>query len=160
MARKTNIVTIPKFEATDNRDLGKVFLITEWPAAKADRWLAEVTFAFNKGAGAIPMDLRGIGWEGIAIMGINTFLRGTVDSKEMIPLFDQLLECVKIIRDPKKPDVVTDIVSDDDIEEVATRWWLRSEVVSVHVNFSPLAALSTLLSSIMRPAPNSSTTQT
>jgi hypothetical protein len=146
--RKTKTVVVPRFEQTANRDLGKHFLITEWSAAKADTWIQEVTFAFNRGAGAIPMDLKGLGWEGIAIMGINTFLRGNVDSKEMMPLFDQLLECVQIVRDPKHPTVASPLVSDDDVEEVATRWWLRSEVVSVHVNFSPLDALSRLISSI------------
>lgn len=152
MARKTNTVSIPRFEGCDNRDLGKMFLITEWSAARADAWIQEVTFAFNKGAGAIPMDLRGLGWEGIAVMGINTFLRGNVSSKEMIPLLDQLLECVQIVRDKAHPSVAGPLVGDDDIEEVATRWWLRSEVVSVHVNFSPLAALSALISSILTPA--------
>lgn len=150
--RKTKPVVIPRFENCENRDLGKTFLITEWTAARADRWVQEVAFAFNQGAGAIPLDLRGIGWEGIAIMGINTFLRGNVRSLEMIQLLDQLLECVEIVRDKKHPTVASPIVSDDDIEEVATRWWLRSEVVSVHVNFSPLAALSALISSILTPA--------
>jgi hypothetical protein len=39
-------------------------------------------------------------------------------------------------------------VLEDDIEEVATRWWLRSEVVSVHVGFSPAEALLKLVASI------------
>ena len=97
-----------------------------------------------------------VGWEGIAIIGINTFLRGSVKSEAMIPLLDELLECVQIIRDPKNADFATAIVSDDDIEEVATRWWLRAEVVRVHVNFSPADALSALFSSIMSKEPKAS----
>lgn len=164
--RKTKIVQVPKFSQGDNRDVNKTFLITEWPAARSDRWIQELMLAANRGAGEIPMDLKGIGWEGIAIMGINTFLRGAADGPRMIELGDQLLECVKIIRDPKHPDVATEIVADDDIEEIATRWWLRDQVVSVHVNFSPLAALSQLMSSIMQrlpepaPAPTSRNTRT
>ena len=149
--RKRENVVIPLFDNCTNRDEGKVFQITEWPASHADRWIQRVGFAFNKGGGSIPMDLRSVGWEGIAIIGINTFLRGTISSEEMIPLFDELLDCVKIIRDPKFPEVATALVSDDDIEEVATRWWLRSEVVRVHVNFSPLGALSALLRSALTP---------
>jgi hypothetical protein len=160
MGRNSKIVQVPRFEQTLNRDLNKHFLVTEWPAARADRWMQKVTFAFNKGAGELPMSMRGVGWEGIAIVGINTFLRGNVSSEEMMPLLDELLECVKLIRDPKHPDVVTDIVSDDDIEEVATRWWLRNEVVSVHINFSPLAALSRLMSSILTREPEPPTSKT
>ncbi len=139
-----------------NRDEGKIFQITEWSAARADKWITEVTFAFNKGGGSIPLDLRGMGWEGVAVLGINTFLRGTISAGEMVPLLDELFECVKIVRDPAHPDVSGPIVSDDDIEEVATRWWLRSEVVRVHINFSPLAALSALLRSIVTKEPVSS----
>jgi len=146
--RKTKIVTVPEFAGSDNRDKGKRYLITEWPAARADKWVCRVGFAFNQGAGAIPLDLRSVGWEGIAILGINTFLRGSIRSEEMIPLFDELLECVRIIRDPKFPDVTSELVLEDDIEEVATRWWLRSEVVSVHVGFSPAEALLKLVASI------------
>jgi len=156
MARKTETIIIPEFEACQNRDLGKMFRITEWPAARADNWITRVGFAFNKGAGAIPLDLRSIGWEGIAIMGINTFLRGSIKSEEMIPLFDELFECVQIVRDHKFPDIASPIVSDDDIEEIATRWWLRSEVVRVHVGFSPAAALSALFRSIMVKDPTAS----
>jgi hypothetical protein len=86
--RKTKLVKVPRFETGDNRDHGKLFLITEWPAARADTWMQKVAFAFNQGAGAIPLDLSGIGWEGIAIIGINTFLRGAVKSEDMIPLLD------------------------------------------------------------------------
>jgi hypothetical protein len=128
-------------------------MITEWPAARADNWVTRVGFAFNRGGGSIPMDLRSVGWEGIAVLGINTFLRGSIRSEEMIPLFDELLECVQIIRDPANPNVASPLVSDDDIEEVATRWWLRSEVVRVHINFSPLATLSALLKSALAPPP-------
>ncbi|MHB8272816.1 hypothetical protein [Bradyrhizobium sp.] len=154
--RKTRTVTVPKFPGCDNRDLGRVYFIEEWPAARADNWMMRVAFAFNKGGGSIPQDVAGIGWEGIAVIGINTFLRGSIEPETMIPLCDELLECVKIIRDPKFPDAVTKIVSDDDIEEVATRWWLRDQVVSVHVGFSPGAALFALLDSIMTRAPKDS----
>ena len=157
MARKTRVVTVPMFPACDNRDLGRMFYIEEWPASKADDWIQRLGYAFNKNGGQLPMDLTAIGWEGIAIIGINTFLRGNADPSVMIPIGNELLECVKgIIRDPKFPDVVTSIMPDVDIEEVATRWWLRDQVVSVHTGFSFLGALSTLVSAIMARAPTGS----
>lgn len=151
--RQTVKVKVPEFSGTHNRDLGKIFVITEWPAARAERWGLEVMFAANKGGGELPLSLAGLGMEGIAILGINTFLRGNIESGVLIPLFDQLIECVRIVRDPKKPDVITDLVPDADIEEVATRMWLRSEVLSLHLNFSVGAAFRALYSKIMTKTP-------
>jgi hypothetical protein len=153
MARKTRTVVVPKFPACENRDEGRTYFIEEWPAAKADNWMQRLAFTFNKGGGSLPMDLAGMGWEGIAVVGLNTFLRGSVEPSIMIPLGDELLECVKVIRDMRHPDVASALTLDDDIEEVATRWWLRDQVVSVHTNFSFLDALSILVSTIMSKTP-------
>ena len=151
MPRETVVLIVPEFPGTRNRDKGKLFRITEWSAAKADNWGQRMMYAANSGAGELPTSLAGIGLEGIAILGINVFLRGNIAPGTMIPLLDELLECVKIIRDHAKPDVATDIVSEDDIEEVATRWWLRGEVLTLHLNFSVSAALSALFKKIMVP---------
>lgn len=105
--------------------------------------------AANSGAGELPLNLVGVGMEGIAIIGINAFLRGNIAADTLVPLLDELLQCVKIIRDQKHPSVVTDLVSEDDIEEVATRMWLRGEVLTLHLNFSVGAALSALYKKIM-----------
>lgn len=156
--RKSKLVTVPRFELCDNRDFGKSYYIKEWSAARSDSWIQKLTFAFNRGAGGIPTDIKGVGWEGIAILGINTFLRGTGDKDAIMELCNELLECVMIVRDPKHPENPSPIVSDDDIEEVATRWWLRDQVVSVHTNFSPIAALSALLRSITTKSPASEST--
>lgn len=154
--RESVVVRVPSFPGTRDRDKGKLFRITEWSAAKAENWGMRMMLAANSGAGELPLNLSGIGMEGIAIIGINAFLRGAVAPGTLIPLLDELLECVKIIRDPKRPDVVTDIVSDDDVEEVATRMWLRGEVLSLHLGFSVGAALSALYKRIMTtPSPDS-----
>jgi hypothetical protein len=158
MARKHKVVAVPSFQGTNNRDFGKLFFITEWPAARAETWGLRMTMAFNRSSGALPMSMVGIGMEGIAILGINTFLRGSIQADEIIPLLDELLECVAIIRDPKFPDVVTPITSPDDIEEVATRLWLRSEVLRLHTGFSPADVLSALIASIMTKSPDSANT--
>jgi hypothetical protein len=157
MARETAVVRVPSFEGTRNRDKGKIFKITEWSADRAERWALRALLAANKGGGELPLDLSGIGMEGIAIIGINTFLRGNVESEILLPLLDELLECVAIIRDPKHPEVVTPIVAADDIEEIATRMWLRGEVLSLHLNFSVSGALSALYKKIMtqKPSPDS-----
>lgn len=151
--RESVVVRVPSFPGTRNRDKDKIFRLTEWPAARAENWGARMLMAANRGGGEIPLDLAGIGMEGVAILGINTFLRGNVDQAIVLPLLDELLQCVTFVRDPKHPEIATPITSDDDIEEVATRVWLRGEVLSLHLGFSVGAALSALYRKIMIPSP-------
>lgn len=155
MPRETVDVHVPEFPGTRNRDRGKIFRITEWPAATAEHWGMKMLLAANNGAGELPLNMAGIGMEGIAVIGINTFLRGNILPDTLVPLLDELLGCVKIVRDPGKPDVATDIINPEDIEEVATRLWLRQEVLSLHLNFSVSAVLSALFTKIMTPTPPS-----
>lgn len=159
--RESKIVVVPSFPGTRDRDLGRQFLITEWSAAKADHWGMRMLLAANRGGGSIPMDVRGIGMEGIAILGINTFLRGNIESEELIPLWDELLQCAQIIRDPKGAPDAASALLEDDIQEVATRHWLRAEVLSLHLNFSVTDAVLKLVRSIFsKPPPDSSSAPT
>lgn len=153
--RKIVPVKIPEDwgDASVFRDAGKHFLITEWAADRAEKWAFRAIIAYNRGGGQIPIDVIGQGMQAIFFVGINTFLRGQMDAAEVIPVLDELLQCVKIIRDPTKraPDgaiIATDLLPDD-IEEVKTRLWLRSEVLRVHTNFSPAELLSTLWAALM-----------
>ena len=155
--RATAIAVVPELGGR-NRDRGKVFKITEWPAARAERWALSMILAANRGAGELPTSIAGIGMEGIAIIGINTFLRGNISKDELLPLLDELLECVAIVRDPKAPHVATPLM-EDEIAEVTTRMWLRGEVLSLHLSFSVGAALSALYSKIMMPVPRSQDSQ-
>jgi hypothetical protein len=150
--RESVVVKIPEFPGTRNRDKGKLFRLTEWPAMKAEQWGMRMMLASNKSSGQLPLNLSGIGMEGIAILGINTFLRADIVPETLIPLLDELLQCVQYIADKAKPDVVSNLLPDD-IEEVATRMWLRGEVLSLHLNFSVSAALSALYAKIMMPKP-------
>lgn len=141
--RKNIIVTVPAdMPGPTQRDAGKMYFIEEWPAARAERWADQMALALIRSNAQLSMDMRGIGMEGIAILGINAMLAGGIDGSQALPLWDELLQCVKIIRDPKRPDFPQPIVSDDDIEEVATRIWLRSEVLRLHTGFSLADELS------------------
>jgi len=154
--RKVEVVKAPEWCGA--RDAGKVFLITEWPAARAEKWALRAFLAYNRGGGELPLDqVAGLGMRGIFALGVQTFLRGQIQATEVIPILDELLDCVQMIRDPTKrgPDgkvIATPIVSDDDVAEVRTRMWLRSEVLRVHVNFSIAGALSNLLQLLMTEA--------
>lgn len=150
MARKTEIVIVPKWDDT-NRDVGKHFLITEMPAAKAEKWAMRALLLLAGSGERIPTNVQGLGMVGVAILGINVFLQGTIRPEDLDPLMDEMFTCVQFIRDPKHPEVVTSIVSDDDVEEVKTRLWLRSEVLRLHTGFSPADALSSLISALQAP---------
>lgn len=161
MPRESVVVSVPEFPGTRNRDKGKTFKITEWSAAEAERWGLRATFALgSSNEGRLPLDLAGGGMETIAIIGINAFLsasRGMGDNLVtgvVIPLLDELLKDVEIIRDPKHPSVLTKLNADVDLEEIATRMWLRGEVLSLHLGFSVGGALYALYSKIMAPKPS------
>ena len=155
--RKKDIVKVPD-DPKFRRDTGKIFLIHEWPAAKAEHWAVRALLAYNRGGGQIPLEAIGGGMQMIFLIGLNTFLRGQMQAEEVIPILDELLDCVQVIRDPKArgPDgqpVATDLATEDDIEEPMTRLWLRSEVVRLHTHFSPFEALSNLIGLAMKVGP-------
>lgn len=151
--RKQEVVKV----VLQNRDAGKHFLITEWSAEKAEAWAVRALIAYNRGGGDVPAAAIDGGMEAIFWLGVNTFLRGQMKSEEVIPILNELLDCVKIIRDPKARGldgsiIATDILpGSDDVEEVQTRLWLRSEVLRVHTNFSLTELLSRLLLRMRAP---------
>jgi hypothetical protein len=167
MARKVTIVRPPPICGRDHQR-GWHFKITEWPAARAEKWIVRFALALTRNSGVqIPMQWSGLGWQALGVLFMNGVLAGGVKSDEILPIYDELLECVKIIRDPKARDkatgevVVSDIVSEDDIEEVVTRGWLRDEVFKLHTGFSVADILSKFFSKTeSRPEETSSNTPT
>lgn len=159
--RKREIVKVPDGYGRDS-ERGTVFLITEWPAEVAERWAMRALIAYNRGGGQVPVEAISGGMEAIFWLGINTFLRGQMQADEVIPILNELLQCVKIIRDPKAISadsggpVATDLIEGaDDIEEIKTRLWLRSEVLRVHTNFSVADLVSRLISEVASRAASS-----
>ena len=154
--RKTEVIQAPAF---CGRDAGKTFVITEMPAVQAEKWALGMFLALKGTSGQIPQEVERLGMVGVAVATINAFLAADVDQKKLEPLLDQMLTCVKRVRDPKAPDVVTPLrLEIDDIEEVATLPWLRSEVLRVHTGFSFAESLSQLISAIQKAAPSSTPT--
>lgn len=153
--------------ADHGRDAGKRFLLQEWSAAKAEDWGWRAVFALNRGGADIPIErVAGMGMAAIAYVGFSTLMRGNINSEEMIPILNELLECVSIIRDPSAVDqatggpVATPLINDDDIEEVRTRLWLKNEVFNLHTGFSPADVIATLISAVMTPASDSQRQET
>lgn len=143
---KTEVVQVPAWEGS--RDRGKLFKLTEMPAAKAEKWAYRLMLAYSRGGGEIPQNIAGQGMVGVAIVGINTFLRGNILFSDIEPLLDEMFECITFVYDAARQDLARALL-EDDIADAQTRMWLRSEVIRLHVNFSIAEALWRLLSAIM-----------
>lgn len=119
-----------------NRDNGKVYVLTEMSAAAAERWGMRMFLALKGSGTEVSEASQRLGMVGVAFAGINAFLRAPVDFADLEPLLDEMMACVKIVRDEHYPDLATDLASPDDVEDVQTRLWLRSEVLKLHTDFS------------------------
>lgn len=152
MSRKREIKTVP---AGYGRDTGKNFLIEESDARKAEKWAWRLFLVVKGTSAQVPEEIAPLGMIAVAIRGINSFLAADVDFAKLEPLLDEMIECVKIVRNMKVIDPVTGqpqgstMISGDDIEEVQTLIWLRSEVVRIHTNFSLLDGVSSWVLSTM-----------
>lgn len=153
MARKTKIIRIP---ADSGRDGGKTFLLTEMSAAEAEKWAIRAVSAIANGGLDIPPDVIQMGMSALVAIGFRGLL--TMGFGDAEPLLDEMMDCVQIVPDPKKPDIVRP-ADDEDIEEVTTRLMLRSEVFELHTGFSPAGFLSQLgTSAIQTPVTSGSPT--
>jgi hypothetical protein len=148
MARKTKLVTIQH----DNRDKGKTFLVTEMHPIKGEKWATRALIAIARsGSAEMPPgfkeELEGAGMAGIAALGARALTTVAFDEAE--PLLDEMMQCVAYVPDTSKVDQMTQLpivrpMVDGDIEEITTILFLRSEVIELHVGFSPAAFLSTI----------------
>lgn len=135
MARKTEIVTI----ALNNRDKGKRFLLTEMPAAQAEKWAMRAFLALARNGVEVPDDIAESGLQGIAALGIKAL--GAVSWEDAELLADEMFTCVQAMPDDSNDGIVTKLFSES-IEEPATRLYLRKRIFGLHVDFSKLAAPS------------------
>lgn len=146
--RKVETVVVPRW---GTRDDGKTFILTEMFASKAEKWAWRLFLAVKGTTASVPEEIAALGMVAVAIRGLNSFLAADVKFELIEPLLDEMFECVKMIRDPRYPDVAT-ALADDDIEEVQTRAWLRSEVLRLHTNFSLVDAALEWISATSRAA--------
>ena len=82
--RKSEVVVVPRWE--NNRDAGKQFLITEMPAARAEKWAMRAMLLIKSSGERIPDNVRSLGMVGVAILGFNVFLQGNIKPEELEPL--------------------------------------------------------------------------
>lgn len=143
--RKTSTVVFTE----DDRDKGKVFLVTEMAARVAEAWALRFLLALQRGGVEVPEDLAHLGFVGVA-SAIGSKMIGGLAPSEVGPLLDELMRCVQVMPNPSNPSLTRPLVDagieGDDIEEVATRVKLKLEVVALHVGFSSRGELMTWIS--------------
>jgi hypothetical protein len=130
--RRTSTVTID----ADGRDKGKTFVITEMYADQGEEWAIRALLALGHAGVEIPDEVASAGWQGMAAIGGQMLLKGFsgLEFPEAKPLLDEIMDCIQI----KEPSV-TRALTRDDIEEIQTRFFLRGEVLKLHVDFSKAA---------------------
>ena len=148
--RKNKLVTIQ----TPGRDAGKVFYIEEFSAARIEDWGIRLVQAGTRGGLNVPVEIAQQGALAMAVYGIAAL--GSMKSEDSRPLLAEMMECIKIVRDPARPDNHFALMPDD-IEEVGTLLKLREEVFELHTGFSIPGVLST---SAMQQPPGSNSTNT
>lgn len=144
MARRTKLVTI----TAAGRDKGKVFELRELPADAAERWATRAILALanstvelpkvDPDTGAAGFDLT---WRSVLVAGLQAF-RG-VRFGDVEPLLDEMKPCIRW--QPPGGAPLQDLFPGENsqIEEVATWYTLRYELLQLHLGFSLAADLST-----------------
>ena len=127
----------------ENRDFGKTFVLTEWPADQAERWAVRFLLALAKGGANLPAGALLAPSAGLAAVGLSMVANLSPD--DALPLLDELMQCVKF-QPPNLALQPMRILPGDgsQIEEVATRVKLKLAVLELHTGFSlPVAPLTT-----------------
>jgi hypothetical protein len=129
MARKEITIMI----AEDGRDKGKQFRIREMDADKAEWWAIRTLLALGKANPDLGNAYEaGMGMAALAVAGLKSFMM--LHPEDAKPLLDEMMSCIDVLPDPKNPNVIRPLFPED-IEEVATRLKLRSEVFQLHTGF-------------------------
>lgn len=139
MARRTRLWT-----ATQDRDAGKTFLITEMSADKAERWAIRMVLALTNANVEVPEGSLQAGMSGIAaILAQGVRNLAGLKFEAVSDLLDEMMTCVQYQPAANLPPQPLWAGDNSQIEEVRTRLSLRMEVLELHLGFSLAALQST-----------------
>lgn len=146
MARRTKRVTI----TADGRDRGKVFELREMAADQAERWATRAILALANAGGRLPDGVLDSGMAGLeftwrSVASTSIAALSGVRYAEVEPLLEEMKHCIRFKPPGSEALPLQDIFPGEDsqIEEVATWYTLRYEVLQLHLGFSLADALST-----------------
>jgi len=141
LARRKTLVSIPA-NATNNRDAGKVFVVTEVDAVQAEEWGLRALMALGTSGIVIPQEMMGLGVLAIPLVGYQAFMGAKEES--ILPLWREMLPaCVSI----KHSEIITQPFERSQVEEVSTLLELRQAIVELHTGFT-LAELTSKLAAV------------
>ena len=132
--------------AAEGRDHGKTFLLTEMAATKAEDWAIRVMLALGSANVEIPDGAMQLGMAALAEIGLKKLF--ALNPSVVKPLLDELMECVQVLPDKKRPEVRRALI-ENDVEEVATLLQLKWEVLKLHISFSLADGLSASLGGLL-----------
>jgi hypothetical protein len=133
MARKVTQYTVTE----EGRDKGKVFMLTEMAASKAEAWAARALLALLAGNVQLPAGIERLGFAGLAQVGIRAL--GGLRWEAAAPLLAEMMDCVQCMPDPSNPNVMRALI-ETDIEEIMTRINIRQALWELHTDFLKTAA--------------------
>jgi len=133
MARKVQRIEI----TSEGRDQGKVFVVTEMDASRAELWAMKALLALIKENPELPDGLEYQGMAALASLGIPALSKLPFDV--IVDLMEEMFTCVRVAPDKSNPDMTRSLI-DNDIEEVGTRLKLRMDILKLHWSFSSAAS--------------------
>lgn len=144
----------------EGRDHGKKFVITEMAAVKAEDWACRCLFALGNANVEVPDGVLSLGMAGLAEVLPTVGLKALLSMKhaDVKPLLDELMQCVQLRPDPKRPQVIQNYDQfASQIEEVSTLFKLKWEVLRLHLDFLDAGGLSESLAKVLPAKPKQST---
>lgn len=137
MARQKTI-----WVATDGRDAGKEFELTEMAADQAEWWAWRAGRALAVSGVQLPENWENATMAQIAILGLGAV--AALPEHDLKALLDEMFTCVKYkapnAKVPPQPIIEG---AGSQIEEVKTRWALRQQLWYMHTGFSQADASPT-----------------
>lgn len=145
---------------TEGADKGKVFVITRMSAFQADQWARRLIKAIARTGKEVSEDHINMGILGLT--GITLSIYGRLEDDITERSLNELLSCVKIIRDPRLSNMPPMEIMEEDFEDPKTLQKIYEEAFKLNVDFlkaaasliSPLAAACiTTLKQEIQPNP-------
>lgn len=143
--RRVKRVTI----TADGRDRGKIFELTEMPADQGERWATRAILALANAGAKLPEGTLEAGMAGFEISWQNVLITGILSLQglrfgDIEPLLDEMKQCIRW--KPPGNETPLQVIfpgADSQIEEIATWYTLRYELIQLHLGFSLADVLST-----------------
>ena len=163
MARNEITYTV-KTDDTENRDKGKVYLITEWDVYKCEAWSIKVLSAsITAGVEVMGAALK-FPTEAMSIIGAEQIIGiiARIPPAISIPLINELIEGVQLVPDISRPQLARKLLIDD-IQEGSTLAAIKAEVIRANMAFFKGVIgliLKALAEKVQKDLPNTETSPT